>query len=90
MGHLGDERQSLGSILGFFKTAAMGRSISTHRKNEITFSQGDTAEAVFYIKKGKVKVTVVSKKVSRDGDFESAKRAVDADISRVRWEEVKQ
>jgi hypothetical protein len=64
---LGDERQGLGLILGFFETAAKGRSISTHRKNEITFSQGDTAEAVFYIKKGKVKVTVVSKKVSRDG-----------------------
>jgi hypothetical protein len=62
---LGDERQGLGSILGVFETAAKGRSISTHRKNEI--SQGDTAEAVFYIKKAKVKVTVVSKNVSRDG-----------------------
>src|ERR1700734_2898024 len=45
----------------FFETAAKGRSISTHRKNEIIFSQGDAADAVFYIKKGKVKVTVVSK-----------------------------
>jgi CRP/FNR family transcriptional regulator, cyclic AMP receptor protein len=45
----------------FFQTAAQGRSISTYRKNEIIFSQGDAADAVFYIKKGKVKVTVVSK-----------------------------
>jgi CRP/FNR family transcriptional regulator, cyclic AMP receptor protein len=45
----------------FFQTAAQGRSISTHRKGEIIFSQGDAADAVFYIKKGKVKVTVVSK-----------------------------
>ena len=45
----------------FFETAAKGRSISTHHKNEIIFSQGDAADAVFYIKKGKVKVTVVSK-----------------------------
>jgi CRP/FNR family transcriptional regulator, cyclic AMP receptor protein len=45
----------------FFETAAKGRSISTPRKNEIIFSQGDAADAVFYIKKGKVKVTVVSK-----------------------------
>src|SRR6478672_11146943 len=45
----------------FFETAAKGRSISTHRKNEIIFSQGDAADAVFYIKKGKIKVTVVSK-----------------------------
>src|ERR1700689_1574205 len=45
----------------FFETSAKGRSISTHRKNEIIFSQGDAADAVFYIKKGKIKVTVVSK-----------------------------
>src|ERR1700678_2049662 len=45
----------------FFETTAKGRSISTHRKNEIIFSQGDAADAVFYIKKGKIKVTVVSK-----------------------------
>ncbi len=45
----------------FFETAAKGRSISTHRKNEIIFSQGDAADAVFYIKKGKIKITVVSK-----------------------------
>src|ERR1700727_3664626 len=45
----------------FFETSTKGRSISTHRKNEIIFSQGDAADAVFYIKKGKVSVTVVSK-----------------------------
>jgi CRP/FNR family transcriptional regulator, cyclic AMP receptor protein len=45
----------------FFETAAKGRTISKHRKDEIIFSQGDDANAVFYIKKGKVKVTVVSK-----------------------------
>lgn len=45
----------------FFETSTKGRSISTHRKNEIIFSQGDAADAVFYIKKGKIKVTVVSK-----------------------------
>src|SRR5580692_8727277 len=45
----------------FFETAAKGRTITKHRKSEIIFSQGDDANAVFYIKKGKVKVTVVSK-----------------------------
>ena len=45
----------------FFETAAKGRTISKHRKSEIIFSQGDDADAVFYIKKGKVKVTVISK-----------------------------
>ena len=45
----------------FFETAAKGRTISKHRKGEIIFLQGDDANAVFYIKKGKIKVTVVSK-----------------------------
>jgi CRP/FNR family transcriptional regulator, cyclic AMP receptor protein len=45
----------------FFETAAQGRTIATHQKNAIIFSQGDVADAVFYIKEGKVKVVVVSK-----------------------------
>jgi CRP-like cAMP-binding protein len=44
----------------FLETAAKGRVISTHAKKQIIFAQGDAADAVFYIKKGKVKVTVVS------------------------------
>lgn len=44
----------------FLKTAAHGRIISTHPKKEIIFAQGDDADAVFYIRQGKVKVTVVS------------------------------
>lgn len=46
--------------VAFFETAANGRSITRHRKNEVIFSQGDAADAVYYIKKGKIKVTVVS------------------------------
>jgi CRP-like cAMP-binding protein len=45
----------------FLETAAKGRTIATYRKKGIIFSQGDVADAVFYIKKGKVKVTVISK-----------------------------
>ena len=37
-----------------------GRTISTYGKNEKIFSQGDIADCVFYIQKGKVKVTVLS------------------------------
>jgi CRP-like cAMP-binding protein len=33
---------------------------SASRKDQVLFSQGDLADAVFYIQKGKVKVTVVS------------------------------
>jgi CRP/FNR family cyclic AMP-dependent transcriptional regulator len=45
----------------FLATAAKGRVVATHQKKEILFSQGDAADSVFYIKTGKVKVTVVSK-----------------------------
>jgi CRP/FNR family transcriptional regulator, cyclic AMP receptor protein len=44
----------------FLETAAKGRIISTHQNKEIIFAQGDAADSVFYIKTGKVKVTVVS------------------------------
>lgn len=45
----------------FFEIAAKGRSFATHRPKQIVFGQGDVADAVFYIKKGKVKVSVVSR-----------------------------
>jgi CRP/FNR family cyclic AMP-dependent transcriptional regulator len=45
----------------FFATAAKGRAISRHAPKAIIFAQGGPADAVFYIKSGKVKVTVVSK-----------------------------
>jgi CRP/FNR family transcriptional regulator, cyclic AMP receptor protein len=45
----------------FLATAAEGRTMSTHRDKEIIFNQGGDADAVFYIRKGKIKVTVVSK-----------------------------
>jgi CRP/FNR family cyclic AMP-dependent transcriptional regulator len=44
----------------FLETAAKGRVVSTHPKKQVIFAQGDAADSVFYIKKGKVKVTVVS------------------------------
>jgi CRP/FNR family cyclic AMP-dependent transcriptional regulator len=37
-----------------------GRSKLSCKANQIVFSQGDPADSVFYIQKGKVKVTVVS------------------------------
>jgi CRP/FNR family transcriptional regulator, cyclic AMP receptor protein len=45
----------------FLETAANGRVISAHAKKDVIFAQGDAANSVFYIKKGKVKITVVSK-----------------------------
>ncbi len=44
----------------FLARVGEGRSLAKYRKGQIVFSQGETADAVFYIQKGKVKVTVVS------------------------------
>jgi CRP-like cAMP-binding protein len=45
----------------FLTTSAKGRLVSTQQRRQIIFAQGDTADAVMYIRKGKVKITVVSK-----------------------------
>ena len=44
----------------FLATLDGGRTISYDRKDQTVFSQGSSADAVFYIRSGKVKVTVVS------------------------------
>ena len=44
----------------FLAKVGEGRSIATYRSDEIVFSQGDPADSVFYIQRGKVKVTIVS------------------------------
>ncbi len=45
----------------FWKTGAVGRDLAAHSRKAIIFAQGEAADAVFYIKKGKVKVAIVSK-----------------------------
>ena len=44
----------------FLSKADGGRTIKSYRRNEKIFSQGDPADAVFYIQEGKVKVCVIS------------------------------
>jgi CRP/FNR family transcriptional regulator, cyclic AMP receptor protein len=44
----------------FLAKVGEGRSIVKYRKDQPVFSQGEPADAVFYIQKGKVKITVVS------------------------------
>jgi CRP-like cAMP-binding protein len=46
----------------FLAQAGLGRTILDFKKDEIVFSQGDAANACFYIQKGKIKLTVVSKR----------------------------
>ncbi len=49
------------NIGSFLATAGLGRRIVQLAAKETLFSQGDPADAVFYIQKGRAKVTVVSK-----------------------------
>ena len=44
----------------FLTKVGDGRSIGKYSKDEIIFSQGDPADAVFYVQKGKVKLVVIS------------------------------
>ena len=44
----------------FLATVGKGTTAAEYRKNEIMFSQGDLADAVFYIQRGRVQLAVVS------------------------------
>jgi CRP/FNR family transcriptional regulator, cyclic AMP receptor protein len=44
----------------FLAKVGEGKTISKYRNDQIVFSQGQAADAVFYIQEGKVKLTVVS------------------------------
>jgi CRP/FNR family transcriptional regulator, cyclic AMP receptor protein len=44
----------------FLAKVGEGKTISKYRKDQIVFSQGQVADAVFYIQEGKIKLTVVS------------------------------
>src|ERR1700733_1622673 len=45
----------------FLAMPGKGRALTNYLKNDTVFSQGDPADAIFYIHTGKVKLTVVSK-----------------------------
>src|SRR6476620_319388 len=44
----------------FLATIGDGRKIVAFDKGKTIFAQGDTADTVFYVQKGKIKLTVVS------------------------------
>src|SRR6478752_6949484 len=67
----------------FLATAAVGRDISKFSKKKVIFAQGDDANAVFYIKKGKVKVAVIS-----DEGKEAIVALLECEIMRVEKTEI--
>jgi CRP-like cAMP-binding protein len=44
----------------FLSVVDGGRTISRHRRDEVIFSQGQSADAVFYVQSGKIKIVVTS------------------------------
>jgi len=44
----------------FLAKVGEGKTIAKYRKDHVVFSQGDVADAVFYVQEGKLKVTVIS------------------------------
>jgi CRP/FNR family cyclic AMP-dependent transcriptional regulator len=60
----------------FLATVNRGRTMSEYRSQEVIFSQGDAADSVFYIVRGKIKIAVTSERgkeavvaVLGEGDF---------------------
>jgi CRP/FNR family transcriptional regulator, cyclic AMP receptor protein len=45
----------------FLESAGMGKTVLHYRPKQAIFSQGDCADAVFYIREGKVRLSVLSK-----------------------------
>jgi len=48
-------------VKAFLATSGLGKTIFQVKAGEPLFSQGDTADSVFYLQKGRAKLTVVSK-----------------------------
>ena len=44
----------------FLAEVGEGKTVSRYHKNQIVFSQGDPADSIFYIQKGRVKIVVLS------------------------------
>ena len=64
------------NLHAFLSTGGLGKKIVQYRNKQVVFSQGDPSSKVFYIQKGRVKLTVVSKNAKEavvailgEGDF---------------------
>ncbi|UPT88211.1 Crp/Fnr family transcriptional regulator [Bradyrhizobium barranii subsp. apii] len=55
-----EPKHSLSGFETYFATPGAGKAILSFKKNALIFSQGDPAETIFYIQKGRVKLHVVS------------------------------
>jgi CRP-like cAMP-binding protein len=46
----------------FLATIRPGRTVTSYRKNDVVYTQGKPADAVFYIQKGRIKIAVGSRR----------------------------
>src|SRR5574342_27194 len=53
-------QEKIGHLEFLLGELTMGKQLSNYQKNQTIFSQGDPADAVFFIRRGRVKLTVVS------------------------------
>jgi CRP/FNR family transcriptional regulator, cyclic AMP receptor protein len=55
------KKRSKFDLKTFLSTIDGGRTIADVPKKQTIFAQGDSADSVFYIQRGKVKLTIVAK-----------------------------
>jgi CRP/FNR family cyclic AMP-dependent transcriptional regulator len=60
MGRVGKPVKEMFDPRLFLAKVGTGKAIREYRKNEIVFAQGEIANSVFYLQKGRVKFTVIS------------------------------
>jgi len=57
---MGDPAKSAFDVKDFLAKVGVGKTVLKFQKNQTVFTQGDTAESVYYIQQGKIKLTVIS------------------------------
>ena len=67
----------------FLASTGLGRRIVQLKPKQAFFSQGDPADSIFYLQKGRAKLTVVSTKRQRSHDHASSLPATSLERSRI-------
>src|SRR6476660_9977537 len=48
-------------VQAFLKSAGAARRVATYQKGKVIFSQGQPSDTVFYVQKGEIKISVLSR-----------------------------
>ena len=55
------QKQAGFDALAFLKSAGAARRVATYQKGKVVFSQGQSSDTVFYVQKGAIKISVLSR-----------------------------